>query len=74
MPPSLLSITSSSNAYQTPSNASIPLPSDSLLSNVTTKAVTFGGSSSIPVGNDNVSSSSDSDDEEKQKRRRRRKR
>ncbi|CAF0893746.1 unnamed protein product [Adineta ricciae] len=65
-PPVPLSTTSSAGIYQTTSNASLP-PAPA-------KAVTFGGSSSFPLSNNDISSSSDSDDDEKEKRRRRRKR
>ncbi|CAF2516126.1 unnamed protein product [Rotaria sp. Silwood2] len=73
--PKALSSSGSSATYQVPSNASVsltpapPLPS-SISTTHSTKAVTFGGSSSIPITNNDVSSSSDSEDEEKQKRRR----
>ncbi|CAF4948300.1 unnamed protein product [Rotaria sp. Silwood1] len=77
--PKPLSNSGSSATYQAPSSISFSPPSAPLLpSSVpmtpSTKAVTFGGSSSIPITNVDVSSSSDSEDEEKQKRRRKKKR
>ncbi|CAF1308260.1 unnamed protein product [Rotaria magnacalcarata] len=75
--PKAFSSSSSTATYQTPSNAYTPMPSvsSSMPMSNSTKAVTFGGSSSTLIGQNDVSSSSDSDDDdaEKKKRRRRKK-